>query len=112
MGGSLPTASTPGYTTFRGRVTCDCLAEWLPVLEQLYLVKGLIKQSIDVWQLTGGAAASGGTHTQGGAFDLLFQTSPAHVALAREMGAPGTWGRTKDQGFSEDHTHGVLLGCD
>ena len=112
MGGaSLPTASTPGYTTFRGFVACKCLAEWLPVYEQLLLAKGLIKSNIDVWQLTGGAPASGGTHTQGGAYDLLNQTGPEEVLLAREMGA-GSWGRTVDQGFTQDHHHGVLNGCE
>lgn len=105
MGGStLPTASTPGYTTFRGRVACECLAQWLPVYERLLLARGLIKSNIDIWQLTGGAAASGGTHSQGGAFDLLYQTGPAYVAVAREMGAPATWTRTVAQGFSKAHT--------
>ena len=109
MGGaSLPTPSTPGYTSFRGFTSCECLAQWLPVYEALLLAKGLIKSNIDVWQLTGGAPASGGTHTQGGAFDLLYQTTPAHVAVAREMGAPGTWGRKASQGFSRDHLHGAI----
>lgn len=111
MGGaSLPTASTPGYTTFRGFVSCECLAQWLPVYERLLKAKGLIKNSIDVWQLTGGAPASGGTHTKGGAYDLLYQTSPAHVAVAREMGS-GAWGRVVSQGFTKDHQHGCLYGC-
>ena len=112
MGGAtLPTPSTPGYTSFRGRTTCVCLAAWLPVYERLLLAQGLIKSNIDVWQLTGGAPASGGTHTQGGAFDLLYQTGAPFVASAREMGAQGTWGRTKSQGFTADHLHGVLSGC-
>ena len=112
MGGapSLPTASTPGYTTFRGFVACDCLAQWLPVYERLLKAKGLIKNSIDVWQLTGGAPASGGTHTQGGAYDLLYQTGPEEIACAREMGS-GSWGRTVAQGFSKPHQHGCLYGC-
>ena len=108
---ALPTASTPGYTLFRGFVSCTCLAQWLPVYERLLLAHGLIKSSIDIWQLTGGAPASGGTHTQGGAWDLLYETGPAYVALAREMGAPATWSRVIAQGFAKDHTHGVLLGC-
>ena len=111
MGGAtLPTADTPGYGLYEGRVACNCLIAWLPVYKRLLLAKGLIKSDIDVWQLTGGAPASGGTHTQGGAYDLLYQTSAAHVAVAREMGA-GAWGRVVSQGFTKDHQHGVLYGC-
>jgi hypothetical protein len=113
---ALPTASTPGYTSYTDAngttwVACTCLAEWLPWFERVLKARGLVKNSIDIWQLTGGAKASGNTHSQGGAFDLLYQTTPGHVAVAREMGAPATWGRKKAQGFTQDHTHGVLSGC-
>lgn len=113
---ALPTASTPGYTTFtdiygKKWVACVCLAEWLTVYQQLARVKKLVSQGIDPWQLTGGAAASAGTHTQGGVFDLLYQTTDAHVMLCREMGAPATWRRSIAQGFAKVHTHGVLNGC-
>lgn len=118
MGGTtpLPTSTTPGYGTYNATngstwVACGCLIEWLPVLEALLKARGLITSSIDVWQLTGGAKASGNTHSQGGAFDLLYQTTPEHVAVAREMGAPATWARKVAQGFAKDHTHGVLSGC-
>lgn len=112
----LPTAATPGYTLYRdasehGWVACYCLAEWLKWYERVLLARGLIKSNIDVWQLTGGASASAGTHSQGGAFDLLYQTTDAHVAVAREMGAPATWRRTTAQGFSRTHAHGVLSDC-
>lgn len=117
MGGSsLPTAATPGYGWYNATngsrwVACDCLIAWLPWFERVLLARGLIKSCIDPWQLTGGAKASGNTHSQGGAFDLLYQTSAAHVAVAREMGAPATWARTVAQGFTRAHTHGVLSGC-
>ena len=107
---ALPTPSTPGYASFRGFTCCDCLAAWLPVYEALAWFRGLITDSIDIWQLTGGAADSAGTHSQGGAFDI-FQTTNAHVALAREMGAPASWRRSIAQGFTKTHTHGVLTGC-
>lgn len=112
MGGapSLPTPSTPGYTSFRGFTACECLAKWLPVYERLLLLNGLVKSSIDIWQLTGAAAASAGTHSQGGAADL-FQYTNAHVAISREMGAPAAWRRTTAQGFTKDHQHLVLTGC-
>lgn len=108
---SLPTAKTKGYTTFRGRVACTCLAKWLPVFEAELLRRGLIKHSIDIYQLTGGAAASGGTHSQGGAFDIA-QSGEA-VAVARQMGADATWRRPLnwDGRNGMAHTHGVLRGC-
>src|SRR5690242_7465680 len=118
MGGApaLPTPTTPGYTAYADAygkkwTSCVCLAEWLGWLEKVFLARGLIKSNIDVWQLTGGAAASAGTHSKGGAFDLLYQTTDAHVAVAREMGAPASWRRTVAQGFTKVHMHGVLTGC-
>lgn len=99
--------ATHGYTTFRGRPCCTCLAEWLPRYEQQLLKAGIIKQSIDIYQLRGGAPASGGTHTQGGAFDIV-QRSPEAIRIARQMGA-AAWAR---EGMSPPHQHGVLKGCD
>lgn len=114
MGGiTLPTASTPGYGEFRGHVACDCLIKWLPVLERLLIAKGLIKQSIDILQLTGGYELSGGTHQAGGVFDLK-QYDTRIVAVIREMGAPATWLRNMlyaDGSPGNTHTHGVLSGC-
>lgn len=102
------TAKTTGFTTFRGRVACTCLAQWLPEFEAAAQRLGLIEGELDITQLTGGAAASGGTHTRGGAFDI-WETLQKLVELAREMGA-AAWIRTKEQGF-KPHTHGVLNGC-
>lgn len=112
MGGapSLPTPSTPGYTSFRGFTACVCLAKWLPVYERLLLAKGLVTSRIDIWQLTGSASASALTHTRGGAADL-FQFNNSHVEVAREMGAPASWRRSVAQGFTRDHQHFVLTGC-
>lgn len=96
-------------TTFRGKPACECLAEWLDVYEQELLDRKVIKQCIDVCQLIGGAAASGGTHATGGAFDIA-QTDRTAIWVARQMGADATWSRTRAQGFTP-HTHGVLTGC-
>lgn len=94
---------------FRGKPTCPCVKEWLPWLERLYRLRGVIKKSIDIAQLTGAASASGGTHRGGGAFDL-WQSSDLAVEIARQMGADASWRRTRDQGFPL-HLHGVLRGC-
>ncbi len=108
----LATAATPGFTSFGRHVTCTCLAQWLPVFEQLALEYGLIREKIDILQLTGGHRASAGTHERGGVFDLA-QYDTRIVALAREMGAPATWLRPfyHPDGRKNFHTHGVLSGC-
>lgn len=115
MGGyTLPTPSTPGYTSFRGFTSCDCLAKWLPVFERLLVLEGYIKQSIDILQLTGDYAMSGGNHRAGGVFDIK-QYDTRIVAIAREMGAPATWLRNMNYANGSPgntHTHGVLTGCD
>lgn len=98
--------------TFRGKPACSCLIAWLPVYEAELLRQGVIKRSIDIYQLIGGAAASGGTHATGGAFDIA-QTSTQAIAAAREMGADATWHRLLnwDGRGGMEHTHGVLTGC-
>lgn len=96
-----------GYTVFRGFPCCTCLAEWLPRYERELLNAGIIKQSIDIYQLRGGAPASGGTHTQGGAYDIV-QRSPEAIRIARRMGS-AAWAR---EDMRPPHQHGVLKGCD
>lgn len=97
--------------TFRGKPACPCLAKWLPVYEAELLRRGLIKQSLDIYQLIGGAAASAGTHTKGGAYDVA-QVSDLEIKIAREMGA-AAWHRPKnwDGAGGIEHHHGVLNGC-
>lgn len=109
---ALPTASTPGYALYQKRVACVCLVEWLPVLELMAIKRGIIKHNLDLLQLTGGLAASGGTHSKGGTFDVK-QVGAPFVQLCREMGAPATWSRyNMPIGDNPNHhTHGVLNGC-
>lgn len=105
---STPTATTPGYGVFRGRVACTCLISWLPVIERELQDLGVIKGPLPIAQLVGTAAASAGTH-KGGAVDL-WTVATEVVRIARQMGADATWVRTKAQGF-DPHIHGVLRGC-
>lgn len=102
-----------GYVVdFRGRPACPCLAEWLPVYERALLLRGVIKASLDIYQLIGGAAASGGTHAEGGAADT-GQTSDEAIYVARQMGADACWHRpfNWDSDGGMEHTHLVLRGC-
>lgn len=102
-------------TTFRGFNACTCLAKWLPVYESELRRRKIIgrKTSLRIYQLIGGAAASGGTHSRGGAFDLLDMPGNDDVWLARQMGADATWSRPYnwDRRGGMAHMHGVLTGC-
>lgn len=95
---------------FRGRPACPCLAAWLPVYEAELQRRGQLAGDLPIYQLIGGAAASGGTHASGGAFDISDLTGDQDVWVARQMGADATWARTRAQGFTP-HLHGVLTGC-
>lgn len=108
----MPADPYPAYTVwFRGKPACPCLAQWLPVYEKMLLQAKVIKSNLDIYQLIGGAAASGGTHALGGCFDTA-QTSAKAISIAREMGA-ATWYRPYnwDGRKGMAHTHGVLIGC-
>lgn len=96
-----------GYTAFRGLPCCTCLADWLPWYERALLEAGEIRQSIDIYQLRGLVAASGGTHSGGGAYDVV-QRSDRAVLIARQLGA-AAWRRAP---WNPEHQHGVLKGCD
>lgn len=106
----LPTPTTPGYTSFRGRTCCTCLAAWLPAFEAELIARGVIKTNIDIAQLTGDAAASASVHSQGGAFDIR-QHDAVTIRVARKMGADATWARTGPSWVGNEHAHGVLTGC-
>lgn len=95
---------------FRGFRACPCLAEWLPWVEKLMLHRNIIYRNIDIYQLIGGATASAGTHSKGGAFDIK-QATWSTLEICRQAGADATWRRTTAQGFDVTHAHGVLRGC-
>lgn len=96
--------------TFRGFPACSCLVEWLPVYEAELQRRGVLSGSLRIYQLIGGAEASGGTHATGGAFDITDLVGETDVWVARQMGADASWARTAAQGFTP-HIHGVLTGC-
>lgn len=99
--------------SFRGKPACQCLVEWLPVYERLLIHRGVLPAGgrLTIYQLIGKAAASASTHSKGGAFDISNLPGNLDVVLARQMGADATWHRTRAQGFSVAHLHGVLTGC-
>lgn len=117
----LPTTATPATpdpeesnvakVKFRGGWTCSCVATSLPLVEQDMIRRGLIKQSVDIYQLgyRSDVSASAGTHDGGGNTDVA-QFSDKQIDVWR------LWGwtiqhRTKAQGFDMDHGHGWPLGC-
>jgi hypothetical protein len=90
------------------------MKEWLGVYERYLLHIGAIKHNVDIFQLTGTASASAGTHRRGGAADLA-QVSVAAVQASRNGGAMG-WRRDADPhdgqpDFRPTHQHLVLKGC-
>lgn len=99
-------------TSYRGFPACECLKAWLPVYEKMLRREGILAadESLRIYQLIGGATASAGTHSKGGAFDISDLVGTRDVAIARQMGADATWARTRAQGFTP-HLHGVLRGC-
>lgn len=102
----------PYAVTFRGLPACPCLATWIPAYEAELQRRGLLTGPIHIYQLIGGATASAGTHSQGGAFDTKY-IGDAAIWVARQMGADATWHRPFDWDGAGgmDHVHGVLTGC-
>lgn len=104
----------PSYAVdFRGYPACPCLAAWLPVYEAELQRRGILAGQLRIYQLIGGAAASGGTHATGGAADLLDLPGDEDWWVARQMGADASWSRRYDWdgrgGIA--HFHLVLTGC-
>lgn len=98
----------PAYTVwFRDLPACPCLAEWLPWFERMAVLRGIVRESIDIAQLIGGASKSGGTHLDGGAADLWQHTWETQE-LARTMGAAAF---VRLPPAFDPHTHLVLVGC-
>lgn len=110
MGGTtLPTASTPGYTTLPAKygpdVACVCDATWWPVFVRFLRFKG--KTVPTLWQAVGDNPLSAGAHAGGGALDWSGIDSGIAM-LAREAGRPDTWPRPWD---NNHHTHSIATGC-
>lgn len=96
---------------FRGRRTCICVATIVPLVEAEMKRRGLIKNSVDFFQMgynKGGVSASAGTHDRGGCIDVA-QHSDAHLAVWRMFGVR-MQRRTPAQGF-DLHGHGWPGGC-
>jgi len=96
---------------FRGGITCTCVAESLPFVEQVMLDEGLIKSNLDVYQLgyrVGGTAASGGTHDRGGCTDC-GQYSDRQIECWRDLG--WTMQKRYVPPFDAYHAHGWPNGC-
>lgn len=106
--------SLPAYVVdFRGFPACPCLATWLPAYEAELQRRGLLVGPLRIYQLIGGNPKSGGTHLDGGAFDLLDLPGDEEVWVARQMGADATWTRPFNWDGKDGiaHDHGVLTGC-
>jgi hypothetical protein len=95
---------------FKGKPTCECGAESLPWVERVMLAKGLIRHSLDIYQLIGTASASAGTHRAGLVVDAA-QWTDAMLRVWRDMGYDAGWRRSTSQGFSVVHVHAVARGC-
>lgn len=95
---------------FRGGWTCGCVATSLPLVEADMIKRGLIKESIDIFQLgyRTNVAASAGTHAAGGNTDV-DQWSAEQIEVWWEWGW-NTQHRTEAQGFM-NHGHGAPVGC-
>lgn len=97
---------------FRGGLTCSCVVESLPWVELDMLLRGIIREAVDIYQLgynPGGVAASAGAHDEGCMIDV-GQYSDQALAVWRRWGYE-IQHRTRAQGFAADHGHGGPKGC-
>lgn len=95
---------------FRGGLTCACVVAIIPVVEGRLKAAGIIKNSVDFFQLgyRDDVEQSAGTHAGGGAMDVK-QYSTAALKIWRECGV-AMWHRTPAQKFIH-HGHGIVIGC-
>lgn len=102
----------PYQVDFRGFPACPCLAAWIPVYESELHRRKLLTGPLRIYQLIGGAPASGNTHTKGGAIDD-DRISEQCIWVARQMGADASWHRPPnwDGKGGMEHAHHVLTGC-
>lgn len=99
---------------FRGKPACPCQIAWIPAYERELRARGILPKrgTARIYQLIGGAVASGGTHATGGAIDD-DQVSDDATWVARQMGADASWHRRYnwDGRGGMAHAHRVLRGC-
>lgn len=95
---------------WRGGWACSCMVTILPLVEEEMILRGLVDNSIDYFQLAYNTSvnASAMTHAGGGVFDT-GQYSDAHLKVWRQWGCE-VQHRTPAQKFSH-HGHGVIKGC-
>lgn len=102
---------------YNGKPACECQAEWLAEFEVEAQRRGIVRGSLPLSQIIGGAKTSGGTHSTGGADDSYPLTNVvdinAYVWLSRQMGADATWLRrfNWDGRGGVEHVHRVLTDC-
>jgi hypothetical protein len=97
---------------FRGAgLTCRCVVESLPLVEEEMLLRGLISNNIDIYQLgyRDDVPSSSGTHARGFNIDV-GQYSDAEIDIWRLHGY-NMQHRTRAQGFALEHGHGGPWGC-
>lgn len=91
-------------------IGCEHMAAWWPLFSRMGRALGLVRECFDIVQAQGASSKSADTHLQGTCVDVT-QDAPEVAALARECGAPGSWGRGpryNQTGF-DAHSH---LGLD
>lgn len=94
-----------------GKRACSCQVAIAPMIEDRMRRAGLVRNDLSGLVYQGSwssAAASKGTHSGGGAWDLYWSlcTNTA-VRIMRESGV-AYWPRP---GMAPRHGHGVLIGC-
>lgn len=103
----------PYSVNFRGYWACPCLAEWLPWFEKYLRFIGVLgpNESLNFYQLIGGASQSSNTHLSGGDWDIHHLIKFVQTQLAAAQ--MGSWleHRLISQGFDVEHDHGSLNGC-
>lgn len=89
---------------------CECVAKSLPLLQTVMLIRGDIRESLDLYQgcYHTGVSASAGTHNKGGCVDT-GQYADRHLKTARAFGWCAQH-RTPAQGF-DPHCHMFPNGC-
>lgn len=101
-----------------GKKMCPCLRAVIPVAEANLraigalppggTIRGLITQG----SYNTSVSASGGTHSGGGALDVVYSlvNSDRKLAAWRNAGI-AMWARRRWEGPWSDHGHGIVIGC-